>query len=198
MKLGRNRRGPPTRWGASLIELLCGVALLLVLVTLYWGSTAPSRAQQRRTACRENLARIYMALTIYANGQDGKFPVLPGAATSEPALDLLVPRSTVETANFICPASQDPPLPSGESFRARRISYAYYMGRRAAEGAEVVMTDAQANTQSKLTGQALFSTTGKPPGNNHGKDGGNLLFGDGHVDWTPGPARSCSPRAWCC
>ena len=177
-----------SRTAASLIELLCVVALILILTTIYWGKTSPSRAQRRQAACRENLARVYMALAIYANGQGGKFPELPGATVSAEPLALLVPRFTVETASFICPDSKDPPLPSGESFRARRISYAYYMGRRAADGGEVLMTDAQANTQSKLAGRPLFSTSGQPPGNNHGKAGGNLLFGDGRVEWSPGPA----------
>jgi len=187
MKLGRkNRRGAAA--GASLIELLCVVALILILTTMYWSASTPSRHEQRQMACRENLARIYMALTIYANAQGGKFPNLPGARTSEEPLDLLIPRYTVETASFICPGSMDPPLPAGESFRTRKISYAYYMGRRAAEGGEVLMTDWQIDALPKPAGQPLFSTTGRPPGNNHGKYGGNLLFCDGRVASSPGPA----------
>jgi len=188
MKLGKKQRSGLEADGASLIELLCVMALILILTTIYWGATTPSRAQQRRAACRENLARIYMALAIYANAQGDKFPAVAGATASQEPLDLLIPRFTVETASFICPASKDPPLPSGESLRNRKLSYAYYMGRRAVEGGEVLMTDAQANTQSKLAGQPLFSATGQPPGNNHGKDGGNLLFCDGRVEWSPGSA----------
>jgi prepilin-type processing-associated H-X9-DG protein len=174
--------------GASLIELLCVVALLLILTTLYWSSSTPSRHQRRQIACRENLARIFMALTIYANSQGGKFPQLLGARVSEEPLDLLVPRFTVETANFICPGAKDPPLPAGESFRNRTISYSYYMGRRAAEGGDVLMTDWQIDTLAKTAGQPLFSTTGREPGNNHGKSGGNLLFCDGRVESSAGPA----------
>jgi prepilin-type N-terminal cleavage/methylation domain-containing protein/prepilin-type processing-associated H-X9-DG protein len=174
--------------GFSLIELLCVVTLLLILTTLYWSSSTPSRHQQRQIACRENLARIFMALTIYAHSQNDRFPELPGARLSEEPLDLLIPRFTVETANFICPGAKDSPLPAGESFRNRTISYSYYMGRRAAQGGDVLMTDWQIDTLAKTAGQPLFSTTGRAPGNNHGKTGGNLLYGDGRVESSPGPA----------
>ena len=168
--------------------MLCVVAILLILTTIYWGSQAPTRARQRQALCGDHLARVYMALAIYANAQQGKYPELPGAANSAQALDLLIPRFTVETAPLVCPDSKEVAPPSGESIKSRKISYAYYMGRQAEAAAEVLMTDAQLNTSSKLTGQPLFSTTGQPPGNNHGRAGGNLLFGDGRVAWTPGPA----------
>jgi len=126
-----------------------------------------------------------MAMAVYANEHDGRFPELAGARTSEEALDALVPRYTVDTGVFACPGSKDaPPLP-GESLRRHKISYAYYMGRGAADAQQVLMSDEQVNTQSKAAGDYAFSSTGKPPGNNHGKLGGNFLFCDGHAEATP-------------
>jgi prepilin-type processing-associated H-X9-DG protein len=154
----------------SLIELLAVAAILLLLFTLYWGSSA---------------SEIHMAMEIYANDHAGKFPEAPGARTSEEALDALVPRYTVDTAVFTCPGSKDPPLPAGQSFRQHRISYAYYMGRRAAEPQLVLMSDQQVDTQSRSAGEYAFSSTGKPPGNNHGKLGGNFLFCDGRAESSP-------------
>jgi prepilin-type processing-associated H-X9-DG protein len=40
----------------------------------------------------------------------------------------------------------------------------------------------------KTAGQLVFSTTGKPPGNNHEKSGGNFLFCDGHAESSPARA----------
>jgi prepilin-type processing-associated H-X9-DG protein len=114
--------------------------------------------------------------------------ILAGARASEEALDALVPRCTVDTAVFICPGTKDSPLPAGESFRQHKISYAYYMGCRAADSQQVLMSDQQVDTRSRTAGEYAFSSTGKPPGNNHGKRGGNFLFCDGRVE--PAPARA--------
>ena len=171
--------------GFALLELLIVAALILILFVLYWGSGTETREHRQRTACRQNLQAIYMALKIYADQQSGKFPVVAGAPTAAEALDVLVPQYTIDTSVFVCPTSKDRPLPAGESFRKRRISYAYYMGRLEAAASEVLMSDWQVDTLSKTAGQPVFSETGQAPGNNHGKTGGNLLFTDGHADWSP-------------
>ena len=71
------------------------------------------------------------------------------------------------------------------SFANRKISYAYYLGRRLGEAQSPLMSDWQINTQPKRAGDFVFSITGKPPGNNHHKYGGNFLFCDGHAEMTP-------------
>ena len=172
--------------GFSLIELLAVAAILLLLVTLYWGSgISDTRQREAQKECQNHLQKIYMAMEIYANDHNGKFPELAGARTAGEALDALVPRYTVDTAVFVCPATKDPPPPPGESFRRHRISYAYYMGRRAADSQQVLMSDQQVDTLPKAAGEYAFSNTGKPPGNNHGKLGGNLLFCDGRTESAP-------------
>ena len=176
------------RGGFSFLELLIVVALVLVLTTLYWGTTSRSRPRKQLESCRQNLEKLFIALEIYANDHASKFPELAGARTSDEALDLLVPRYTVDTSLFTCPGSQDPALPGGEALRGRKISYAYYMGRRPADAQSVLMSDRQVDTLSKTAGQSVFSITGQPPGNNHDRDGGNFLFCDGHAQ--PGPPRA--------
>jgi prepilin-type processing-associated H-X9-DG protein len=178
----------PCRAGFSSIELLAVVAILLLLFVLLWGPrVSVNKQRQAQKDCQNQLQKIYMAMQIYANEHAGKFPETPGARSSEEALDVLVPRYTVDTAAFICPGSKDPPLPAGESFRQHKISYAYYMGRRAVEAQEVLMSDEQVDARSRTSGDYAFSSTGKPPGNNHGKLGGNLLFCDGRAE--PAPAK---------
>jgi prepilin-type N-terminal cleavage/methylation domain-containing protein/prepilin-type processing-associated H-X9-DG protein len=180
----RQRRGI-TRAGFSLLELLLVIALVVVLTTLYWRSGSTSREQQLQLSCQENLQKIFIALQIYATEHNDRFPQTAGARASEEALDTLVPRYTVDTSVFTCPGSKDAALPAGESFRQRRISYAYYMGCRTAELADVLMSDRQVNTLAKAAGAPIFSTTGQPPGNNHQARGGNLLFCDGHTQFSP-------------
>jgi prepilin-type N-terminal cleavage/methylation domain-containing protein/prepilin-type processing-associated H-X9-DG protein len=166
----------------SLIELLVTVAIILILSTLYFGPNTSSRQLALKRSCQRNLEKLYVSLQIYANDYHGQFPAVTGAKTSEEALGILVPKYTSDTSPFICPGSKDSELPSGESFQNKRISYAYYMGRYATNAQQVVMSDRQVNTQPKAAGESVFSTTGKAPGNNHRKFGGNFLFCDGHCE----------------
>jgi prepilin-type N-terminal cleavage/methylation domain-containing protein/prepilin-type processing-associated H-X9-DG protein len=165
----------------SLIELLLVIAIMLLLTTLYWMPRKSDRQQQLKADCRKNLEKIYLGLEVYANDHARKFPNVPGARTSEEALDGLVPQYTSDTEVFICPGSKDPPLPSGESFLKRKISYSYYMGRFSTNG-QVLMSDKQIDTLAKAPGQSVFSATGAPPGDNHHERGGNFLFCDGHLE----------------
>ena len=102
------------RCAFSLVELLVVIALILVLTTLYWGSTTNNRGKQSQAACQQNLEKIYIALEIYANEHESKFPASAAARTSEEALNALVPHYTADTSLFICPGSKDQPLASGE------------------------------------------------------------------------------------
>lgn len=182
------------RAGFSLIELLIVLALLIVLSTMYWGFGARNYQRQQQKACQQHLQKIFIALQIYATDHAGAFPRSPDAKSSEEALALLVPRYTVDTASFLCPGSKDSPRPAGEPFRLGRISYAYWMGRRATGAHEVLMSDKLVDTQAKPAGAQAFSTTGRAPGNNHHQHGGNFLFADGSVERTP--ARLPFPLAW--
>jgi prepilin-type processing-associated H-X9-DG protein len=169
-----------------MIELLAVGAILLLLVVLYWAPrTTTNRDREAQKGCEAQLQKIYVALSIYANDSAGRFPQTTGALTSGQALDALVPRYTVDTSLFICPGSKDSPLPGGEPIRQRRISYAYYMGRRPNDGQQALMSDTQVDTRSKAAGEEAFSSTGKPPANNHGDRGGNFLFCDGSTVATP-------------
>jgi prepilin-type processing-associated H-X9-DG protein len=165
-----------------MLEMLVTVAIILILTTMYWGSNSGAR-QRLQNGCQQNLQKLYVALQIYGNDQSGKFPVVPTARSSEDALDVLVPRYDSDTSIFLCPASGLSPLPPGESIAKHKIGYAYYMGRSAADSSEALMSDGQVDTLAKTPGQLIFSDTGKPPGNNHKKYGGNLLFCDGHTEW---------------
>ncbi len=179
------RLQPFARSGFTLIELLVVLVLVIGLITMYWGFVSPNDRQRQRTACQRNLQRIHVALGVYANDFGGKFPATAGARTSEEALDVLVPRYTVDTSIFICPGSSDSSLPSGEPFRNRKISYAYYMGQHLSDAAALLMSDRQIDTRPKSAGQYAFSEAGDPPGNNHRQQGGNFLFCDGHVEASP-------------
>jgi prepilin-type processing-associated H-X9-DG protein/prepilin-type N-terminal cleavage/methylation domain-containing protein len=175
----------PAESGFSLVELIIVVALIVILSIMMWGFTSESHQHAAQRACQQNLEKIYVALQIYANDFSASLPADASARTSEDPLSLLVPRYTADTAIFICPGSKDSPLPSGVSFANRKISYAYYMGQHLGDAQQPLMSDWQVNTLPKQAGDLVFSATGKPPGNNHYKYGGNILFCDGHAELTP-------------
>jgi prepilin-type processing-associated H-X9-DG protein len=177
-----------TRAAFSLIELICVMAILILLTTLYWGSGSGERQRVQKAACQKNLLNIYVAMQIYANEHAGLFPVVTGARSSEEALDVLVPRYTSDTAPFICPGSGAAPPAPGEPIRKHKISYAYYMGRKLTNASQALLSDAQIDANPKTSGQPVFSSTGNAPGNNHGKSGGNFLFTDGHAENSPAQA----------
>jgi len=188
MKEPRQLRCPPSNNAAfSLIELLVVLAVVLILTTMYWNH-GPSKRDRDLGSCRQNLEKIYLAMQIYAHDNADKYPETTNAVTSEAALATLVPHYTSDTAIFICPTIGRSSLPPDKSLRDWKISYAYYMGRRASETDKVLMSDAQVNTSSKTTGSTVFSETGKSPGNNHGKGGGNFMTGDGSVVSSTGNA----------
>jgi len=174
--------------GFSLVELLVVLALLLILTYLGSNQLTSSARRKEWTACQGNLQKLYLALSIYRN-DNGAYPLLTGATTPAAPLSLLIPKSTTVTEIFICPGSRDNPLPEGERFADRAISYAYYMGFATNDDPqEIVITDCQINSAPKRKGQPIFSPDGKKPGNNHGRGGGNFLSLGGEVS-------GCGPNA---
>lgn len=171
--------------GFSLIELLATALIIMILFTMYWGGNSATRQKSRLAACAQNLQKLDVALEIFANEHNSRFPDKTGAKNSAEALDSLVPKYTADTSLFICPASKDGPLPGGESIASRRISYAYYMGRKSGSPDDALVTDRQIDARSKAVNQQVFSVSGKSPGNNHKAGGGNVLFCDGHVQPCP-------------
>lgn len=168
--------------GFTLIEMLIVLALMVVLSVMLYGFGSASHQRTQKELCADNLQKVFLAMQIYAN-DFGRFPRTNDALTSEPVLNLLVPRYTVDTSTFICPGGRDEAIPSGASLARQKISYAYYMGRDTnAAPRDVLMSDRQVNTLAKAAGDQVFSLDGKSPGNNHHKYGGNFLFCDGSIE----------------
>ena len=179
----------PKADGFSLIELLCTVAIIVILYSLYFTSGSGHYQARQKALCRQNLEHIYVALKMFAADNNGSFPVATNATTSEAPLSLLVPRYTSVTGIFICPGSKDRQLPEAQPFARRKISYAYCMGRTINDGADqLLMSDALVDAHPKQSGQMIFSTDGKKPGNNHHRFGGNLMFCDGQIQSSPARA----------
>jgi prepilin-type processing-associated H-X9-DG protein len=194
---------PPTRpvpqsspAGFSILELFLVVVIIFIVFTLFISAGSKSAQEKRLAECQAHLQSMYTAFRAFSQDNNGVLPAVPGAQTSEAPLSRLVPKSTTDTDIFICPGGRDKPLPGAQPFADKKISYAYYMGRALADGAGApLMSDAQVDTAPKTPGQTVFSLNGKTPGNNHNKFGGNFLFGDGNVQYTPAQLAFVLPPA---
>jgi len=155
--------------GFSFVELLFA---MLIVVTLYAVVLGPSKEyvqKQKLQRCAENLRKLHLTLSLYANEHDGAYPVTAGARSSDEVFSLLVPRYSTDNSLFACPGSG-------------HAGYAYVMGLgKETSGQTMLASDAQVNGDAKSEGVRIFSDT-NGPGNNHGKAGGNILFVDGHVE----------------
>jgi len=168
--------------GFSLIELLCTIAIILILYTLYLSGGSGNYQAKQKAHCQRNLENIYVALKTFTLDNNGAFPVATNASSSEAPLSLLVPRYTSVTGIFICPGSGDKKLPEAKPFAQRKISYAYWMGRTLKDGSDqLLLADALVDMRPKKAGERIYSADGKKPGNNHNRFGGNLMFCDGQV-----------------
>ncbi len=184
---------PVRTQGFSLIEMLISLAILLILFTMLYGFGSRSNQMNQRKRCQGNLQKMYIALQLYSNDSNGRFPLTTNARSSEEVLDVLVPRYCSDTAVFVCPGSKDSLLPAGESLRKGRISYAYYMGRTISDGDAVLASDQQVDSRAKRAGDLVFSDNGKSPGNNHHQYGGTFLFCDGGMKSSPPVASIALP-----
>jgi prepilin-type N-terminal cleavage/methylation domain-containing protein len=170
------------RRGFSLVEMLVVLALLVVMVVIMTDRNRGSYQQQRMAMCEKNLQTMFVALSMYADDFNGKFPVSTNAVTSEDPLSLLIPRYTAVTEIFVCPGSKDPAIPAGEKFAKHKISYAYYLGWKKTEApTQPLITDEQVDTTSKRPGAQIFSLDGKGRGSNHSRYGGNIMQIDGGI-----------------
>ena len=180
----------------SLLEVFLVMVIIFIVFTLYISAGSKGGQEKRLADCQANLQSIYASLNAFAQDNHGALPAVPGAQTSEAPLSRLVPKYTTGTEFFICPGGNDKPLPDAQPFADKKISYAYYMGRTLADGSGApLMSDAQVDAAPKTSGQTVFSLNGKKPGNNHNKFGGNFLFCDGIVQYTPAVLTFALPLA---
>lgn len=175
---------PPRRWkprwtasalGVVVLMFVCGIAATGVVHQTGWLINSPVPLTQSshphasaRVVCASNLRQIGQLLLLYSNDDRGRrFPPDLATAVRSP----LFADEVVASHIFCCPATQAPPAP----------------GIRPADWADL-LNDRRHNSYIYL-GAGLTNAVGAETVlvveylDNHPGGGGNVLYGDGHVDW---------------
>ena len=82
---GENRNGRRSA-GFTLIELLVVIAIIAILAAILFPVFAQARAKARQTACQSNIRQMGLAVTMYEQDYDERFPM---AATLLPNFTFL-------------------------------------------------------------------------------------------------------------
>jgi prepilin-type processing-associated H-X9-DG protein len=99
-------RVPRRRFGFAMIELLVVLVIAMVLYTVALGPVRSYLDGKKRGECAENLRKLHLVLTLYANDHGGAFPKPPMPATSDDAFAMLVPKCTSDPSIFHCAAAE--------------------------------------------------------------------------------------------
>ena len=159
--------------GFTLIELLVVIAIIAILASMLLPVLARAREEGRRTACKNNLRQIGLALSMYAQSWDEMYPAEGiGATNTGKALGLLYPDQISDEMIFSCKSDTGrTPVMDTVTGLVTGSSYLY-----AAYGAN-------ANSATSLEIAGDRDALGIQATSQHKLEGANILFVDAHVTW---------------
>ncbi len=192
------------RKGFTLIELLVVIAIIAILAAMILPALARGRENARKAVCLSNQKQLGLAFHLYAEDYHGNFP-LTGDTPAQIAnsLRLLAKddptgagldgygNGSVDYINaakvFTCLSSSDSVADAVKNLSGNNLSYAYCKGLSDESDTDTaIMCDQVGAIENEsATLDADLSTADTY--NNHGTEGINALFVDGHAEWIKGP-----------
>jgi len=182
---------------ALIVVAAVGVLVLVILAGMLVPALARARESAHRVACLSNMKQAGLAMMQHGEDHEGYYPWHLGGSDPREAwrdLGMLYPDYVTGFGSFICPSSKDraikaPEVPGdkkpGDPFDAEtRISYSYGYARPARRPLRPWSTKDPKTVRILADKKAGVDLTDE---SNHKRDGRNVLYNDGHVEWKHGP-----------
>ena len=150
-----------------------GVATVALGTSIMLPALNSAKERANRVKCASNLRQIGQGMMLYANDNKGKYPADLGTLVKEADLNPEV---------FVCPG-RGTELPAGVAQNVRDPAKLAAAAKWVNEHADYVYLGAKLNNNAPAEVILAYE---KPE--NHGGQGINMLYGDGHVEWTTMPA----------
>ncbi|MBM3892058.1 MAG: type II secretion system protein [Verrucomicrobia bacterium] len=181
------------RRGFTLVELLVVITIIGLLASMVLVGMPMIRERGSRAHCSNNLKQIWMTLNSYAQDNEDRLPYTGAAGDSaNKHFGLMLPRWLRDERIFICRSAstrgyradgridEEPQgMARTESLKPGENCYAYAFNL----GGPATQDSPLACDQLAMTGLNNQGWKRVGMGSNHGKDGGNVLYMDGHVEF---------------
>jgi prepilin-type processing-associated H-X9-DG protein len=157
--------------GCAAWVVLAVVLIVLVMMLLPGGG---AREKAPRVRCLSDLKQLGLSMTLYAEENQGRFPMDAANPTLAGSLRMLS-NTLSSTKVLVCPGSSDKPADSWSRLTMKDISYMYVPN---------LTTNVDPNAIVALDKtDCVHAGCQWPVSGNHKDAGGNVLFVDGHVSF---------------